>query len=86
MFNGINQKIVFQPIDLKKVIKENKMIINSILKHKERTRFFENIESLNIKTNIKKNLHIKKTKKIKNFIKEIAYKTKTYNLLKNLVK
>lgn len=86
MFKQINEKIEFQLIDSEKVIKANKMITNSILKHKRRTRFFEYTEKLNVKTNIKKNLDIKNTKKIKNFIKEIAYKTKTYNLIKNIVK
>ena len=85
-FKQINEKIEFQLIDSEKVIKANKMITNSILKNKRRARFFEYTEKLNVKTNIKKNLDIKNTKKIKNFIKEIAYKTKTYNLIKNIVK
>lgn len=86
LFGKIKENMVFELIDFQRVIKENKMIIESRKKHKNREKFFDNINDVDIKTNIKKNLKLKKHKQFKNSIKEIAYKTKTYNFIRNIVK
>ena len=86
MFDEIKENIVFQPINFERVVEQNQMIIQSAKYHENRENFFKNIDNLNIKTNINKSIDISKKKKAKNVIKEFAYKTKTYNLIKNIIK
>ena len=86
IFNEINNKVTKKLIDIESVVKNNKMVIKSNKKHKNRDNFFRNIDDLNIEININKNINMSKQKQLKNAIKEIAYKTKTYDLIKNIIK
>lgn len=86
MFQKIQNKMTFNLIDFKKVIEENKMIIDSIECHKNRNIFFKDLDKININKNINKNLNVNMQKQLKNLIKEIAYKTKTYDLIRRIIK
>ena len=86
IFNEIQNKIIFKLIDAKKVIEQNKMVVQSMECHINRDKFFKNLDEVEINKIINRNLKFKKSTLIKNLIKEIAYKTKTYNLIRNIVK
>ena len=57
--------------------------MKKLIKSAEKIASGENVE---IEKNIKKNIILPKNKKIKNIVKEMAYKTKTYNMIRKIIK
>lgn len=86
IFDKVQSKMTFKLVDAGKVIERNEMIVKPIKCHINRDRFFDNLDKVEIDKKINQNLRLKKSKQLKNLIKEIAYKTKTYNLIRNIVK
>lgn len=86
LFEQIASQLECYPIQQEDVIRNNQMIIKPIEVHPNREKFYQNIDKISIENNIKNNLIVPKKKKIKNVVKEIAYKTKTYDIIRNIIK
>lgn len=80
VFNEINKKMSTNIIEDKSFYaSNNKMLMKPIEKNKNRDLFFNEIDSMDIKDNIYRNLN---SNNIKAMVKEILYKTKIYTFIK----
>ena len=86
LLKQIAPAIKIYSLEPEEIIKNNQKIIKSAELHKNREYFFKNIDNVEIEKNIKKNIILPKNKKIKNIVKEMAYKTKTYNMIRKIIK
>lgn len=83
MFENVKKEFSYKEIEPQQVIKFNKLLIESINKHKNRDEFYSNLDNIDIMKNIKKNIYKNKRNDI---IKEILYKMKIFRLVKDLKK
>ena len=86
LFSQIASQIKFYSMNEEDIIRENQMIIKSVTIHPNRNKFYENIDRIDINQNIRDNIILPVNKKLKNVIKELAYKTKTYDFIRKLIK
>ncbi len=83
LFEKVENNFSYKKIVPEKVIKYNRLLIQAIKKNKNRDKFYENLDNMDIIQNISKNIN---ENKYKNFIKEVLYKTKVFRLVKDLKK
>lgn len=80
LFKILQEEIYIDFVDKKVAINNNNFLMKPISKHKNRERFFENLEKIKLSRNIKINLN---RKIYKGSIKNILYKIGIFKTIKN---
>ena len=74
LFDAISSKLKFVEVSLFDVVKSNKSCLISANEHKNRSKFFENIDKKPLKTLVKKYVKVPFVKRVVNKFKKVLLK------------
>lgn len=83
LFNNIQNELFFETIDKDNAVRHNKLLMKPIDKHKNRDKFFSNLDKISFSRNVKTNLN---RKMYKGNIKNLLYKIGVFKKIKDRMK